>query len=262
MGFRAISFVFDNIPSETYDLFLISEGAAGVLQNTGSSSVELLTETIYRNPKPYLFGVQQTPVMTFSLSFASLKPISAVNQQYIQKWLFGHNTYKKLQIMQCDMYDVYFNCILTNPVVTTVGNFAYYFRCDVICDSPWAWGAPTKLTFNKPTSGSSFIINNTSDNNYYTYPNIVITVSQSGNSVVLTNQTDNNQTFSITGLSANEVLTINSERNIITSSTGLSRFQNMTGFFPRLLPGINSLKITGNISSIVFEFDNARKVSG
>lgn len=262
MSFWAKSFVFDGIPSETYDLFLISNGGAGVIENSGSNSVELYTQTVYRNPKPYLFGTQQSNVLTFTLSFASLKPISALKQQVIQKWLFGHNTYKKLQIMQCDMDNVYFNCILNNPTVTTVGNYAYYMTCDVVCDAPWAWEFPKKYSYGPFTVEGSFVHNNTSDNNYYTMPKITVQISDYGNTFQITNITDNNSSCGFTNLSPSEILTIDSERAIIKSSTGLLRVGNMTGTMPRLLPGVNIIKIIGSISNITIEYQNARKVSG
>lgn len=262
MAFWARSFIFDDIPSETYGLFLISEGGAGVLQNTGSNSVEPYTQEIYRRAKPYFFGVQQTPVLTFSLSFASLTPVDALQQQTIQKWLFGHNSYKKLQIMQCDMESVYFNCILNNPTITTVGNFAYTFKCDVTCDAPWAWEYPKSASYGPFDVEGTFTFNNISDDNYYMLPTFTVTLSSSEDEFQLLNQTDNNKGCTFTGLSPKETLTIDSSRYLITSSTGLLRVGNMTGILPRLVPGLNKLQVIGSVDDITIDYQNARKVSG
>ena len=262
MAFWARSFIFDDIPSETYGLFLISESGAGVLENVGSNSVEPYTQEIYRKPKPYFFGVQQTPVLTFSLSFASLKPVDAVQQQIIQRWLFGHNSYKKLQIMQCDMESVYFNCILNNPTVTTVGNYAYTFKCDVVCDAPWAWEYPKTESFGPFLVEETFDFNNISDDNYYMFPIFTVKIGSNSNSFELINKTDGNKGCSFVGLSPSETLTIDSNKYIITSSTGLLRVGNMTGTLPRLVPGMNTFQVLGSPESITISYQNARKVSG
>lgn len=266
MAFWAKSFVFDGVPSEAYDLFLISDGASGVLDNTGSCSVELYTQQVYRNPKPYLFGTQQSPTLTFNLTFASLKPISALNQQAIQRWLFGYNSYKKLQILQCDMDNVYFNCILTEPTLTTVGNFAYSFKCSVVCDAPWAWEFPKTYTFkstpNKIINWSALKFINTSDNNYYTYPLITLQTTINGGVVNFTNVTDNNIGFSISGMLSNEIITIDCEKCIIKSNMRQNMLNYFTGTFVRLVPNLNTLSISGEIDNVKITVNNARKVSG
>lgn len=261
MSFWATSFVFNGVPSEAFGLFLISEDGAGVLQNTGSNSVELYTQTIYRKATPYFFGTQQTPTLSFSLCFASLEPISALEQQVIQKWLFGQNSYKKLQIMQCDMYDVYFNCFLTNPTLTTVGNYAYSFKCDVICDAPWAWEYPKEVNYGPFVGAGNIVFNNISDDNYYMRATWVITLDDNTTSFQINNLTDSSSCTFI-NLSPNEVITIDSSRSIIKSNTGLLRVGNMSGILPRFVPGQNEIQIVGDISNINITYQNARKVSG
>lgn len=262
MAFWAHSFVFDDIPSETYGLFLISDGGAGVLENVGSNAVEPYTQEIHRRPKPYFFGVQQTPVLTFSLSFASLKPVDALQQQIIQRWLFGHNSYKKLQIMQCDMESVYFNCILNNPTLTTVGNYAYTFKCDVVCDAPWAWEFPKSESFGPFLTEGTFKFNNISDDNYYMKPVFVIEIGNNADSFQLLNQSDGNKGCTFNDLSPGETLTIDSDKYIVTSNTGLLRVGNMTGILPRLVPGMNTFQVIGSTEKITINYQNARKVSG
>lgn len=262
MAFWARTFVFDDIPSETFGLFIISEDAAGVIATSGSNSVELFTQEVYRRPKPYFFGTQQTPVLEFSLSFASLTPVDAQKQRQIQKWLFGHSEYKKLQVMQCDMDDVYFNCIMTNPEVTTIGNYAYTFKCDVVCDAPWAWGFPHTTTYGPFITEGTFSYNNTTDNNFYTYPEIVITLSSTGAGITLINTSDNNSTTTFDSLLQDEVLTINSDLSIIKSSTGLRRFSNFGGVMPRLVRGMNEFQVLGDIESISIIMQDAKKVIG
>ena len=160
------------------------------------------------------------------------------------------------------MYDVYFNCILTSPEITTVGNFAYSFKCKVTCDSPWAW-EPSQ-TFNYTISSSPTTINfdNTSDNNYYTYPIVVFTASSSGGSVTMTNTTDNNSTFTMSNITADELITMNGEYYMLQSSKQLNHVDDLSGNFLRLLPGMNVITVSGNLVSMSITYQPARKVTG
>lgn len=261
MSFRARTFVFDGVPSETYGLFIISQDGAGVIQSSGSNSVNIYTQEIYRNPVPYFYGTQQSPVLTFQLCFASLTPLTALDQNNIFKWLFGHNQYKKLQIMQCDMENIYFNCILNNPTVTYVGNFAYSVSCEVTCDAPWGWEFEKTEKFGPFVSEGTILFNNISDNNYYMFPMIEVKLSENSNRFTLKNTTDNSE-ISFTDLLSEEIIYIDSQRNIIKSSEGIYRIGNMKGIFPRFVPGINKIELTGGIKYIKITYKNARKVSG
>ena len=76
-----------------------------------------------------------------------------------------------------DMESVYFNCILNNPTITTVGNFAYTFKCDVTCDAPWAWEYPKSASYGPFDVEGTFTFNNISDDNYYMLPTFTVTLS-------------------------------------------------------------------------------------
>lgn len=262
MAFFATSFIFDGIPCETYGLFLISVDGNGVLQNVGNSSVELFTQQVYRKPKPYLFGTQQTPVLQFTLAFASLTPLGAEYQRAIQRWLFGHSQYKKLQIQQCDYMNYYFNCILTDPEITVIGGYPYSFTCTVICDSPWAWEYPETIKINNNIYDFVYTYNNTSDNNDYIYPYVKFTTSSITNTVSVLNLTDNNSGFVMKNINTNETIEMDGEKGIINSSTGLLRFDNFDGVFLRLVPGINKINILGITNLFEITVHNARKISG
>ena len=261
MAFWGYTFVFNNVPSETYGLY-ISSPDGDMVETDGSGDVELHTQTVFRNPKPYLLGVQQSPVLEFDVQFTSPNELMIEEIRAIQSWLFGQSQYKKLQIQQYDMQDVYFNCFLKSPKIIRVGNKIQGISGTVVCDSPFAWAFPKTITKNyTSTANETFILNNVSDNNYYEYPTIIATVDVYGGDFSITNVTDNSRIFSFTGLSQQEVLTINNELCIITSSTGLRRLSNFNKKWFRLLKGTNSLTIVGNVSQVKFIYSPARKTA-
>lgn len=259
MAFWTRSFIYDDVPSETYGLFLISEGGSGVLTNVGSGSVNLYTKEVYRRPQVYLYGVQQTPVLTFNLNFASIKPICADMQAVISKWLFGQPVRKRLQICQDDYQSVYFNCLLTQPEFGMYGNFAYSVRCQVICDSPFAWEYPRTIVKKNIKSQITFDINNWSDINDYVRPITTFTLNSTTSFHIRNNTLG--KTFSMTGLSANEVIKIDNDLGIISSSIGILRYNNSSGDFFSLAPNLNSISIGDDLKKVEITYQNAKRVS-
>lgn len=261
MAFWGNTFVFNGIPSETYNLY-ISSPDGGMVDTTGSGDVELHTQTVFRRPKPYLLGVQQTPVLSYDVQFTSPDELMVEDIRIIQAWLFGQNDYKKLQIMQFDMQDVYFNCFLTSPRIVKNGNLIKGIAGTVVCDSPFAWSFPK--TVRRTYAGSAnetYVFNNVSDNNYYEYPTVIATMSNAGGSFTVKNVTDNNREFIVTGLSGNEILTVDNDHCIITSSTALRRLSNFNQNWFRLVRGVNRLEITGTLNQLDFVYSPARKLA-
>jgi len=261
MAFWGNTFVFDGVPSELYNLY-ISSPDGGMISTAGSGDVELLTQKVFRNPKPYLLGVQQSPVLSFDIQFTSPDELMVEDMRTILSWLFGQSQYKKLQIQQLDMDDIYFNCFITAPQIIKVGNLIKGISGTVICDSPFAWAFSKTTTKNYTGSANeTFVLFNTSDNNNYTYPAVVATIDDFGGTFSITNNTDDGRVFTFTGMSQGEIVTIDNERCIITSSTGLRRLGNFNKQWFRLLKGINSLTIMGNVAQVKITYSPARKTA-
>jgi len=264
MSFIATSFMFDETPGELYNLYLARLEGGGVMGQAGTSDVELRTQSIFKRPAPYLLGVSDRPVLEFEIEMASPDEVSAEDAQLIQRWLFGRQNYKKLQIIQEDMQSVYFNCFLTQPRMVKVGGMIHGFKARVVCDSPFAWEFEKTLTktYTDPEVSDSFVFNNTGDMRSYLYVNVVITMNNSGGDLTITNTNDNDREFTFTGLSADEVLTVNNDLKILTSSTGLRRLSTFNKNWLRVIQGVNTLEVVGNVASLVFTYSFPRKIGG
>jgi hypothetical protein len=83
-----------------------------------------------------------------------------------------------------------------------------------------------------------------------------------GGNITLTNIQDNNRQFQLTGLLANEVITINNDLQIITSSLGLPRLSNFNLNWFRLLPNLNTILVQGNISNLSMTYYFDKKIGG
>jgi phage-related protein len=254
LSFYALSFQFDGVPSETFNLFISGINSSGESSSMGSTNMDVMLKKIFRRPVPYLLGITPSGVLSFEIEVTSPEEIDAETYQLIQRWLFSSRTYKKLLILQPDMGNSYLNCIFNNPQTLRVGNNIVGFTATVECDSPFSWEFPKSITYSYsvPVVDSTVIFNNTSDDyGNYLYPSLVITMNTFGGSVSITNSDDTNRVFSFVTLSPSEIITINNDTQTISSSTGLKRLSNFNKHFLRLVPGVNHLRIQGNVLNIV-----------
>lgn len=264
MSFWGSTFIFDGVPSELYGLYISSSSDGGDVEIAGSSDVETFTESVLRKSKRYLLGVQQTPVLSFDIFFNSPREITSVELGNIQAWLFGHSQYKILQIVQADIQEVYYNCFLKNPRVHKVGNIVRGIRATVECDAPWGWTFEKTKTYTYVDDdiNDDIVFNNISDDNGYLYPILEFTMNTLGGNLIITNSDDNDRQFIFTDLLQDEVITIDNDKNIISSSTGLNRLSNFNKKWFRMVRGLNRINISGNISQLVMKYEFARKVVG
>lgn len=265
MAFFGSYFIYDGIPSETYGLKIMDIDSQEVSKTMGSSSMEILEQKIFRRAQPYFYGATPAPKLEFDFSAYSEDEMDAGMFELVQKWLFSSRTYKRLQIDQADIRDIYFDCILTDPSINRVGNLIQGFSCKVQCNSPFAWMFPstTNYTYTSSIVDSSVVYYNGSDDTGgYLYPTLVITMNNVGGDISITNSSDASRVFSFTGLSGNEIITINCSNQTISSSLGLKRLSNFNKHFLRLLPAVNNLRIQGNVANIAMTTQYVAKKLG
>lgn len=271
MAFYAANFAYDGIISSEYGLRITSTNSEDI---SDGANVELLTQKIYRKPKVFLLGVEQTPVLEIPVTISVPDQLSATEDSIISNWLFGNLNYKKLQILQYDMQYVYYNCIFTNKQTIRYGNVIRGYNATISCDSPFAWEYPQTISYSygnvSPYVFDRITINNTSDNADYTYPILTFKMNVFGGDLSVVNNSDmitsgssiQLREFLFEGLEAEEEITIDNDHQIITSSTGQNRLPNLTDYnWMRYVKGNNVLDIEGNIESISFTHQFARKMS-
>jgi len=282
MPFYAANFIYNGIISSEYGLRITS--SSGESSDAGSD-VALFTQEIYRRPRIYLMGVQQSPTLEIPFEINTRYELSATEDSVISNWLFGQMNYKKLQIVQSDMQYVYYNAIFTGKTTVKVGNIIRGYSGIVKCDSPFAWEYAKTITRNSTTvplrynvngylTDDYFTINNTSDNADYTYPTITFTMNKFGGDLSITNSSDNNREFLFTDLSPNEVITVDNDLQTISSSiVGVNRLLNFVHYeldgsisdtsynWFRYVPKENDLAISGNVISVAFQHQFARKIA-
>lgn len=264
MPFYSSSFIYNGVASNMYNLYVSEIGGDGNSTWNGAGSMEIYNKKLYRRSTPFFYGSAVGDNMEFELSFTSPEDIDSRTSELIQKWLFSSRSYKKLMIVQPDMQDVYMNVILNDPQVVREGNLIRGYTCTAQCDSPfggWKFPKTKTYTYTAEVIDTTVTFNNTSDDNGdYLYPQLVITMNNAGGDITITNQSDSNRVFSFTGLSPSETLTVDNSLQQISSSTDLKRMSNFNKKFFRLIPGINTIRFQGNVSSIAMTYQFVAKI--
>lgn len=276
MSFGGLDFVFDGQYSEFYGLQILSINGGSTAESSGGCGIEIFKDSVYRNAQFYHQGVNQNEALTFDLELMSEDEIVGALRSKISRWLFGRMSYCKLQIVQRDLSDVYFNCHLTNPSFIYIGNRCYGIKCNVECDAPWAWQNEktyqlTDLSKRGMTDALSIHWShyNDTDDSDYTYPVLEFKMANSfvGNGrCSLINNTDGKREFEFTNMVPGETITVDCRSQAMTSDKGTLRgkslSENFNKHFFRLLPGANDIELTGEFLYLKMTYANARKVGG
>lgn len=254
--FKALEFQYDGKSSNDFGLKIVNfSGGGGVGTDNIGIPLSIEEQKIKRNPKPFFYGVEVTPKLSFKIQLAylpsngldgSLLPRQTLGA--ISKWLFKRE-YKEFKIIDTDYSNIIYNCMFQNPKQIEVGNSPYGLELDVICDRPYGF---RRQTITKVVNTSlTFNIQNIGFDNDFIYPEIEFTTS---GSISIKNNTDNN-TFTFTGLGVNETVYVNNQRQEIISSTGLNRNSNFNFKWFRLTPDYyNNITITGT-GTVIFRIE-------
>lgn len=254
MSFYGSSFSFNGISSEQFGLRIAELDAGGVNEMMGSASLEIKEDKIYRRPTPFFYGVTPSPKLSFPVSAFSEDTIDADIYSKIQKAYFSSKNYKRFQIVQNDLMDIYFDALLLDPKVTKVGNETKGISFIVSCSSPFAWHFPKtrSYTYAGAVIDENIIFNNESDDaESYLYPNLTIIMNSSGGDVTITNSDDGSRVFEFTSLSADENIIVDCYRQTIKSSTGLRRINNFNKKYLRFVNGLNHLRVQGGVYRLI-----------
>lgn len=265
--FFGCEFIFDGIPSRNYDLRILNFGSGNSGENAGSET-DVIQKEILRRPVPYYYGRTINKNLEFDFTIGSGDAISADMRSAIYRWLIGRSGYKPLRIVQPDMTGLNFNVMFTESQSEYIGNINYGMTLHAYCDSPWAYSNDYTKTLTYSGSAlvnQNFTIMNTSDNDDYLYPSIAFTTSGIGTSFTVTNSSLSTlDTYAMTfnPLQAGETVTVDCDKQIILSSSGLRRMSSFNKWFFRMIPGANLINISGGITSFSMTYKFARKIGG
>ena len=256
--FYGLSFIFDGIASERYGLYIYSINGSGNDSSPSGNKISLLTDKIANGYKHEILGISEDEPLEFKITFGSFNSLTRHEVRAIHNWL-RKNEYKKLQIVQPDMSGLHYNCIMHDSVIKHIGNVPYAFEYTVTCDSQFAW--EEERTYKYPTIQDGMIRHyNDSDIPTYIRPLVKLKSSSSSNTVTIENMSNNGWVTRINNLGANEIVTIDNEDEYIGTDRRPNILQEFNHGWLELVPGMNELRITGNVVDFEITYANARRI--
>lgn len=265
MGFLGNYFIYNDVSSKDFDLILVSiNGNSNEIPS--GSGIEIQSTSVMKNPRKLFLGVKENQSLEFPIEIVSKEPVDLPTFLRIKQWLFGNPGYHKLQIEDEWYSDFYFNCILNPSEDIKFGGEYFGLRCNVECDSPYAYTFPKTKTYTFDSSVINYFeFDNFSAEVYGLRPIIEFKMSKSGKEFSIKNWATSRE-FKMTGLSPNEVITVDNQNEIITSSTNLNRFKNLSkgknqGYFS-LAHGLNKLECHGLLEYLKITYQFAVRLGG
>lgn len=253
MAFQGNKFIFDGIPGETYGLMVANINNAN--QNVGNIGGKSTVHESRTNRRSIGldYGVTANEPLSFPITFVSMEDNRHFDRYDIAAvagWLTGHQSFKKLVILQSDMENVYYKCRITKLEAVEVGMHVVGFAATVTCDGPYAYRTRSDDIVVCAGSCSTAFFNASNVNDYY-YP--VIELSGVGQSIRIDNCTDGTA-FVLSDMplapTGGRSIYIDCLNQVMTASDGINLYQywntDIAKCFPRFLRGANALSLSGS----------------
>lgn len=256
MSFVGTSMIFNGVSSEEMGLALFDFSSKRQSDTHFTGDLSPAEERIEGRCRSLFYGGAVNTPLTFTMVLSATEerarrgePFDRWDMQKIAAWLTGHDSYQWLSIVQGDLEEVRYRCLISELEAVEVAGFTWGFSCKVTCDSPFAYLSPRTYTFVAAPSGSGEIYSESSSNVPY-YPLLTISGHQGGMLSVGVRNNRETSTFTFQDIpSAAGTLRIDCENGVITADGISNAYQYLvfpTGFhFPRFARGVNYITLTG-----------------
>lgn len=268
-------FEFGGTSSRTYGLIIANVSTERLIQSSGA--VEGKTIFVKSSKRKYLIGDDySSSPLTFDMEIVTDddRCIGTSEKRLIEKWLFNHKEYRRLYIDEVDdphgeMYELvdgitkrlYANCRFVNSEKLEYNGGVVGYKFTVETDSPMLWqDAIIKeyLIENSGASTSTIDVDVDTDICDFVYPKVKITIGNTGGDITITNHSDDSSRLTrFIGLPSNASIIMKGELNFISGQYYEKFYQQN---FIRLLDGKNRITVSGDVSSIEFEWSNMRRL--
>lgn len=262
MAFTAYEFTFNGRSCREFGLILCDFNRSDREGGTHTSSGKPQVETIFRQHRSLLRGVEDEDKLSFPLSIG-LCPDRIDRGQFLDRfeietissWLTGHRGWGWLTIDQNDLSHVRYRCIITELKEISSGWDTYGFNCTVQCDSHYAYMFPQEYKYHCNDTLSIDFFNRSSMNAPY-FPAFAIEPLGSGGVSIV------NQSLGVVGPAFGNIAYVNGvklsplpslaqlkigldENGVLTNSDGLNLYPYYNFERLGLVRGNNKLVVTG-----------------
>jgi len=250
-----------------YGMVLASFEYTGVSDDNLGMTRSTIEEYLGDSPIPVYLGDKYTDKLRPQITFVKDPKMYSGNAMYLSekecrnvfRTMTGIHGYQWLKVINDDDEDdIWFRAKINDVNVKRVNGKVAGIILMMECDSCFGWSSETNIELSFTANTPIRIHSNTDDLHNYICPVVTIKARTSGN-LIITNITDNWIT-EIKNVRANEVITIDSKNEIISSSISHDLLLNDFNLnWMRLLPDENEIKINQN-AYVTFTYRVPRKV--
>ena len=259
-------FSYNGMNSLDYHMMNVNV-STGLYEENFTSSREIQEVSIKGRDKPYFQQIKKSPLV-LNLTFGFIETWDDNLMHNIKLWLC--QDYFCPLIMSEDLDKIYFCVLVSDPKILHNGLMQGYCTLQFECNSPYAYSPIYTFQYdlsNNPVNGTVVTINNLGTQNCYSSIEFQkigdgsgeddISIVNLSNSSIETLFTVSNDSEITSGIVDDETITINGERQSITTDlTDVYRYDMFNGNYPYLVTGNNRLLIKGNA---IFTFQNEYK---
>lgn len=267
-------FEYGGVSSRQYDLIIVNADTSRMVQLYGEKEGVTIFSKI-ANKRYLIDDDYSSSPLTFDVEIMtdSDRCLEPAERRQIEKWLFNKKNYRKLymdiaddergetyEYINGDMKRNYLNCRLVNPEKLEGNGGIVGYKATLEADSNMFWQEPIEQLFNVNNGSASSVSNVTitvdTDLEEYIYPVVTIRMGNAGGDVIIANNSDDStRQTKFVGLGGLATVVMKGELNYV-SGQYYEKFAGRN--FIRLLDGVNTFTITGNVASITFEYSARR----
>lgn len=262
MAFTAYEFTFNGRSCREFGLIMCDFNGSDREGGTHTAAGKPQVETVFRQHRSLLRGVEDDEKLSFPLSFG-LCPDRIERRQFLDRfeieavsaWLTGHKGWGWLTVEQDDLAHVRYRCMITELAEVSSGWETYGFTCTVQCDSHYAYMFPQEYKYHCNNELNIDFFNRSSMNDPY-FPALAIEPLGSGGVSVV------NQSLGGVGPAWGDLAYVNGaklaalpslaglkikldENGVLTNPEGLNLYPHYNFERLGLVRGENKLVVTG-----------------
>lgn len=260
--------LFGNFRLSSYGLMLASFSSDGESEDDLGMTKENIETFIGNNPIPIYtgdkFNDKLRPTITICKNpcvWSSEKMnFTEKDCREILRLLTCYRGYQWMRVLDCydEGDDIWFRSKIMKVSYKKVGGRVVGLIIEMECDSCYGYSTTNNIRINAKANTPFYIFNNTDDLQNYVYP--VVTISPSSACNISLNNITENFTTEIKNVKANEIITIDSKNQILSSNTIHNLLLNDFNLkWIRLLPNKNEYRLNVD-GTITFSFRAFRKV--
>lgn len=271
----ALNFEYAGEQLSDYGMIICSFDSGGVETVSSGSDITfnqvsvangnrfLLSSSIYEQTLQCTFQICKNPCLADSQN-EMMFTVAEISS--IQRWLCRKNQYYRFKLNQEGYEDIYWNGTFSVKEIQICGQ-VYGLELTLYTDAPFGYQDEISISEDASLPYDSFDIYDTSDEEGYIYPKVEIEIKNPyGCNFWLQNSMDSSRPIIINNCSYGEILTLDGENHIITSSVSHPNLTNDFNYvFPRILNTYGETKnkfILGqqSICKITMTYSPIRKV--